>query len=137
MKNFIVQMKIPAVISAGGGEMMCETAGFIDFEKNFRCKTQKWFMGYSDNTNFIFPLVTKCKVAAIYGPTITGFGKKWQTPELYSLGLFGRKCKKKFQDLKKIFSFRRMTAIQQKILKNLTYNLTEKKSLKIFFQKKI
>ena len=32
------------------------------------------FMGYSDNTNFCFPLTTICDVASIYGINITDFG---------------------------------------------------------------
>ena len=132
LEEFYCSDENSAVISAGGGEMMCETAGFIDFEKISDAKP-KWFMGYSDNTNFIFPLVTKCKVAAIYGPTITGFGKKWQTPELYSLGLLEG-------NVKEVLGFEKFQLPQNdsdstENLENLTYNLTEKKVLKIFPEK--
>ena len=78
--EFYTAESVPAVISAGGGEMMCETAGLVDFQKLKEC-APKWYMGYSDNTNFIFPLVTISHTAAIYGPCIGGFGKKWEQSE--------------------------------------------------------
>ncbi len=74
------------LISCGGGELMCETVGYLDFEKLGNCRP-KWFMGYSDNTNFIFPLTTIAQVAGIYGPTFTGFGKPWEEAELDALAL--------------------------------------------------
>lgn len=62
-----------AVISVGGGEMMCETMEFTDFEK-ISASGPKWYMGYSDNTNFTFLLPTLCDTAAIYGPHAPTFG---------------------------------------------------------------
>ena len=41
------------LISCGGGELMCEVVPFMDFEKIKNSKP-KWYMGYSDNTNFTF-----------------------------------------------------------------------------------
>ncbi|WP_407400920.1 LD-carboxypeptidase [Treponema sp.] len=78
--EFYTDPSTKAIISAGGGEMMCETAGHISFEK-LASSAPKWFMGYSDNTNFIFPLVTISHTAGIYGPCISGFGKKWEQSE--------------------------------------------------------
>ncbi|WP_081779940.1 S66 family peptidase [Butyrivibrio proteoclasticus] len=69
-----------AIISAGGGELMCETVSNIDFEE-LKAYKPKWFMGYSDNTNFVFPLVTITGVQGIYGPCISNFSKIWETPE--------------------------------------------------------
>ena len=69
-----------ALISAGGGELMCETISNINFKK-LQKSAPKWFMGYSDNTNFIFPLVTCTHVAAIYGHNFPGFGKVWEQSE--------------------------------------------------------
>ena len=77
---------VDAVISAGGGELMCETISFIDFEA-LKAAPAKWFMGYSDNTNFIFPLATLAGTAAIYGHCITGFGKPWEQCEFDTLSL--------------------------------------------------
>lgn len=61
------------LISCGGGEMMCETIGYVDFEK-IKAAEPKWYMGYSDNTNFTFLLSTICDTAAIYGPCAGTFG---------------------------------------------------------------
>ena len=41
------------LISCGGGEMMCETMNFVDFEK-IKSAEPKWYMGYSVITNFTF-----------------------------------------------------------------------------------
>ncbi|MDD3369183.1 MAG: LD-carboxypeptidase [Lachnospiraceae bacterium] len=61
------------IISCGGGELMCETLDHIDFDK-IREVNPKWFMGYSDNTNFTFLLTTLCDTASIYGPCAAAFG---------------------------------------------------------------
>lgn len=61
-----------ALISCGGGELMCETLDFVDFEMIKEAKP-KWYMGYSDNTNFTFLLTTLCDTAAIYGPCASEF----------------------------------------------------------------
>ena len=84
--DFYCDPLVHLIISAGGGELMCETLSHIDFER-IKKAPAKWFMGYSDNTNFIFPLVTGCNVKAIYGPNITGFGKPWEETEIQSIEL--------------------------------------------------
>ncbi len=61
------------LISCGGGELMCETLSYVDFERIGKSKP-KWYMGYSDNTNFTFTLTTMCDVASIYGPCAAAFG---------------------------------------------------------------
>ena len=64
-----------AIISCGGGETMCEDLPFIDFSR-IREARPKWYMGYSDNTNFTFTLTTICDVASVYGPCAASFGMK-------------------------------------------------------------
>ncbi len=86
LEEFYLDDQIDAIISAGGGETMCETVEHIDFEKLGNAKP-KWFMGYSDNTNFIFPLATISGVQGIYGPCITAFGRQWAQTEKYSIEL--------------------------------------------------
>ncbi len=61
------------LISCGGGELMCEVIPYMDFERIRKAKP-KWYMGYSDNTNFTFLLATICDTAAIYGPCAAAFG---------------------------------------------------------------
>ena len=55
------------LISCGGGELMCEVVPYIDFERVKQSKP-KWYMGYSDNTNFTFLEATIADTAGIYGP---------------------------------------------------------------------
>ncbi|MBQ8947726.1 MAG: LD-carboxypeptidase [Lachnospiraceae bacterium] len=63
------------LISCGGGELMCETLEYVDFDRISEAGP-KWYMGYSDNTNFTFTLTTMCDVASIYGPCAAGFGMR-------------------------------------------------------------
>ncbi|MCR5477992.1 MAG: LD-carboxypeptidase [Lachnospiraceae bacterium] len=62
-----------ALLSVGGGELMCEILNHMDFDRIARADA-KWYMGYSDNTNFLFPLATICDTAGIYGPCASEFG---------------------------------------------------------------
>lgn len=62
-----------AMISCGGGELMCEILDYVDFER-IKAAEPKWYMGYSDNTNFTFLLTTLCDVASIYGPCAATYG---------------------------------------------------------------
>lgn len=61
------------IISCGGGELMCEVLPFMDFAKMTQAKP-KWYMGFSDNTNFTFLSATHLDTAAIYGPCASAFG---------------------------------------------------------------
>ena len=61
------------IISCGGGEMMCEVVPYIDFDRVKSAKP-KWYMGYSDNTNFVFLSATLADTAAIYAPCAGDFG---------------------------------------------------------------
>lgn len=67
--------KADAIITCGGGELMCEVVPFIDFEK-IATSEQKWYMGYSDNTNYIFLSTILADTAAIYGPCAPAFGRE-------------------------------------------------------------
>lgn len=78
--DFYKRDDINAIISAGGGELMNETVTHVDFEE-LRAYKPKWYIGYSDNTNFIFPLVTITGVQGIYGPCINGYAKVWEESE--------------------------------------------------------
>lgn len=69
------------LISCGGGELMSHTIDFVDFDK-IKAAKPKWYMGYSDNTNFTFLLTTMCDTAAIYGPNAPAFGQNPWHPSL-------------------------------------------------------
>lgn len=61
------------LISCGGGELMCEVLDYLDFDVIAALKP-KWYMGYSDNTNFTFLQTTLCDTAAVYGSCAATFG---------------------------------------------------------------
>ena len=61
------------IISCGGGELMCEVVPYIDW-KLIKESKPKWYMGYSDNTNFTFLSTILADTAAVYGPCAPSFG---------------------------------------------------------------
>lgn len=65
------------LISCGGGELMCETMSYVDFDR-IAAAPAKWFTGYSDNTNFAFLLETLCDTASVYGPCAAAYGMEPQ-----------------------------------------------------------
>ncbi len=69
------------LLSCGGGELMCEILDHVDFER-IKKAVPKWYMGYSDNTNFTFTLTTLCDVASIYGPCANEYGMSTLHPSL-------------------------------------------------------
>lgn len=115
------------LISCGGGELMCETMEYVDFEKIKKAEP-KWFMGYSDNTNMTFLLAAICDTASVYGPCAASFGMEPWHPSLmdaYQI-LRGQKNEVRGYDL-----------WEKESLKNeenplAPYHLTEKRNLRIF-----
>ena len=116
-----------ALMTCGGGELMCETIDYVDFEA-VKAAKPKWFMGYSDNTNFTFLLNTICDTAAIYGPSVGAFGMEELEPALKdALDVFTGKATKvsgydKFE----------LESLKDEDHPFVGYNLTEKKELKLF-----
>ena len=119
------------LMTCGGGELMCETMDYVDFEA-VRAAKPKWFMGYSDNTNFTFLLNTLCDVAAIYGPSIGAFGARPLHQAHYdALGLMtGEKMTVSGYDTFELESLKDETNPLA------SYNLTEKKSYRLFVGEK-
>ncbi len=73
LNDVYVNDDVDAIISCGGGELMCEVVPYIDFNL-VKKSDPKWYMGYSDNTNFTFLSATISDTAAIYGPCVSSFG---------------------------------------------------------------
>lgn len=70
---------VTCIISAAGGDYLMEMLDDVDFEK--LKANPKWFQGFSDNTGLVYPIVTTCDMAAVYGCHIGDFGMKpWQKP---------------------------------------------------------
>ena len=115
------------LITCGGGELMCETLDYVDFEK-IKAAKPKWYMGYSDNTNFTFLLNTICDVASIYGPSIGAFGMDKLEPALEdTIGVFtGKKSEVSGYDKFEVES------LKDEEHPFVGYNLTEKKELRLF-----
>lgn len=116
-----------AIISCGGGELMCEILDYVDFDKVAVAKP-KWYMGYSDNTNFTFLLTTLCDTASIYGPCAPSFGMEPPHPCLSDA--FGLMTGEKT-------SVSGFEGWEKESLKDAEhplepYNITEKKVLKVY-----
>ncbi len=75
------------LISCGGGELMCTAIPYMDFNR-IKKADPKWYMGYSDNTNYVFFSTTLCDTAAVYGECAASFGQeKWHQSHQDSLDL--------------------------------------------------
>lgn len=73
LTEYYLSDKNDILLSCGGGELMCETINYVDFEA-IKNAQPKWYMGYSDNTNMTFLLTTLCDTASVYGPNGPAFG---------------------------------------------------------------
>lgn len=127
LTDYYIDEKNAVLMSLGGGELMCETIDYVDFDK-VKSAEPKWYMGFSDNTNFTFLLTTICDVASIYGPCAPAFGMESWHPALDDAWglLTGEKNRISGYEL-----------WEKESLKNadnpmVPYNVTEKKSLKLY-----
>lgn len=73
LTEYYASSRNQALISCGGGELMCSILDYVDFEQ-LQNASPKWYIGYSDNTNFTFLLTTMLDTASIYGPCAPAFG---------------------------------------------------------------
>ena len=73
LNDFFAKKDVDVILSCGGGELMCEVLDHVAFEQ-IASEEPKWYMGFSDNTNFTFLSATLCDTAAIYGPCVAAFG---------------------------------------------------------------
>ncbi|MCF0127610.1 MAG: LD-carboxypeptidase [Pseudobutyrivibrio sp.] len=115
------------LISCGGGELMCDTMDFVDFDK-IKAAEPKWYMGFSDNTNFTVTLNTLADTASIYGPCAASFGMKPLDVSLEDslAALTGKKTSFAGYDLWE------KDSIKDEEHPFVGYNLTEKKALRTF-----
>ena len=141
-----------ALISCGGGELMCEILEYLDFNKLSKAKP-KFFLGYSDNTNFTFLQNILTDTASIYGPCAGSFAAfKWHkslqdtwdvlTGKGYETAYFdanGNITQNKSGNVKAI-KYKKISGYPDFELVSLKnennpapeYNLTEKKELKLY-----
>ncbi len=84
--NLLDNNAVSCIISAAGGDYLMEMLEFVDFEK--MKSNPKWFQGFSDNTGLVYPIVTTCDIAAVYGCHVGDFGMMpWQQPVFNALGV--------------------------------------------------
>ena len=76
LEAFWKDPSVRAMISVGGGELMCDVVERVDFE-SLKDAKPKWYMGYSDNTHMTFLLPTLLDTAAVYGPCGPEFGMRF------------------------------------------------------------
>lgn len=115
-----------AVISVGGGEIMCEILPYINFEK-LKNAPHKFFMGFSDNTNLTYTLATICDIPTIYGPDLGAFAfKPYQFSAEDALNLLtGRKLYTEGYPVWERYKIRTENPL-------LPSNFTEKKELRLY-----
>ena len=115
--------KADAIITCGGGELMCEVVPYIDFEK-IASSEPKWYMGYSDNTNYTFLSTILADTAAIYGPCAPAFGREpWHESITDALKLLtGEKTEFTSYDL---WEKNEISAEEEAKIALLPYNVTE------------
>ncbi len=120
---------IDIIMSCGGGELMCEILDYIDFDL-IKKSEPKWYLGYSDNTNFIYPLTTICDTMALYGPCAPAFGSDYHTSHTDTLEILtGQRSFVSNYDMWEIESLK----TEENPL--VSYNLTEKNCMKAFKHK--
>ena len=91
--NLIKNDSVKAIYAVSGGEYLMEMLDYLDWD--LIKKNPKWFQGFSDNTGLIYPLVTKCDIAAIYGCHFGDFGMKpWGKSVKDALGLIDGSLKR-------------------------------------------
>lgn len=73
INDFFLNRDCKIIMSAGGGETMCEDLNFVDFEAISKAEP-KWFSGYSDNTNLTFLLPVLADTAALYASCAQSYG---------------------------------------------------------------
>ncbi len=116
-----------ALISCGGGELMCEILDYVDFDMLKEARP-KWFMGYSDNTNLTYLLATLSDVASIYGPCAAAFGMEPWHPAIEDAHelLIGQKSTMTGYELWE------KESLKDEEHPLLPYNVTEPRAFKIY-----
>ncbi len=122
-----VSSESDVLISCGGGELMCEVVPYIDFER-IKTAEPKWYMGYSDNTNFTFLSNILSDTAAIYGPCAASFGmEEWHDSLKDAMDML-RGSKKIFSGYDKW----ELESLKDEENPYAVYNLTEKTEYKYY-----
>lgn len=115
------------LISCGGGELMCETMSYVDFEALKEAKP-KWYLGYSDNTNMTFLLATICDTASVYGPCAAAYGMEPWHPAIGDIFALVKGEKLCFES----YDLWEKEGLKSEEHPLLPYHCTEKTEVKVF-----
>ncbi|MGX8703505.1 MAG: S66 family peptidase [bacterium] len=115
------------LISCGGGELMCEILPFVDWSALAEAGP-KWYLGFSDNTNYTFLAATLLDTAAIYGPCAASFGQEPWHPALADTMALLEGKKLSFTG----YQLFELTKLKDEEHPLLPYNVTEKTSYRCF-----
>ena len=115
------------LISCGGGELMCEILPFVDWSALAEAGP-KWYLGFSDNTNYTFLAATLLDTAAIYGPCAASFGQEPWHPALADTMALLEGKKLSFTG----YPLFELTKRKDEEHPLLPYNVTEKTSYRCF-----
>lgn len=80
LESLLEDERVSFLVSAGGGDFLCEMLSFLDFDKIRN--HPKWIQGYSDNTGLLFTVTTLCDIATIYGNHFKDFGMEPWHPSM-------------------------------------------------------
>ena len=115
------------LISCGGGELMCEILPYVDWEA-LKESGPKWYLGFSDNTNYTFLASTLLDTAAIYGPCAASFGQEPWHPALTDTMALLRGEKLSFTG----YPLFELIKVRDEENPLLPYNVTEKTAYRCF-----
>jgi len=75
LNSLLTNKDVKAILCASGGDFQYETHPYINYD--LISKNLKWIMGYSDPTNFLYPVTCKCDIATIYGYNGSSFSNQY------------------------------------------------------------
>lgn len=130
LNDWYCSEKNDIIISCGGGELMCEVVPYMDFGRMKHAKP-KWYLGFSDNTNFTFLSAILMDTAAIYGPCAAAFGMEpWHASIQNAWDLLCGKI-----DTVQGYNFWEKESLKDEEHPLLPYNVTEPVEIKSFICK--
>lgn len=131
MEYYCEKKDVDCLISCGGGELMCEILPYLDFAK-IKSAEPKWYMGYSDNTNFTYLLATLADTASVYGPCAAAFGMEpWHESLKDAMGLLTGTSSEV-----KGYPFWEKDSLKTPETPLVPYHVTEKRMIRAFLGKK-